>query len=57
MFPYSDTLIRLFPETFWQDGFASAVIGMLATCLLVWFASAKIPSWIARHGRPSAPKS
>jgi integral membrane protein (TIGR01906 family) len=49
MFPYSDTLIRLFPETFWQDGFATGVIGMLATCLLTWLAAAKIPGWIARR--------
>ena len=56
-FPYSDTLIRLFPETFWQDGFATAVIGMLATCLLAWWAAAKIPGWSARRSKPSAAKS
>ena len=55
-FPYSDSLIRLFPETFWQDGFASGVIGMLATCLLTWLAAAKLPGWIARRGKPSAAK-
>ncbi len=48
LFPYSDTLIRLFPVTFWQDGFAAAVIGMLATCLLVWFAAFVIPRWAAK---------
>ncbi len=56
MFPYSDTLIRLFPETFWQDGFATGVIGMLATCLLVWFAAAKLPAWITRRGGSPAPQ-
>jgi integral membrane protein (TIGR01906 family) len=56
MFPYSDTLIRLFPETFWQDGFATAVIGMLATCLLIWLAAAKLPAWAARRGKPPTPK-
>jgi integral membrane protein (TIGR01906 family) len=48
LFPYSDTLIRLFPVTFWQDGFAAAVIGMLATCLLVWLAVYPLPRWIKR---------
>ena len=56
MFPYSDTLIRLFPETFWQDGFATGVIGMLATCLLTWFAAAKIPGWIARRNKQTPSK-
>jgi integral membrane protein (TIGR01906 family) len=56
LFPYSDTLIRLFPETFWQDGFATGVLGMLATCLLTWFAAAKIPGWFARRGKPPAAK-
>lgn len=48
LFPYSDTLIRLFPVTFWQDGFAVAVGGMLATCLLVWFAASIIPRRTAK---------
>jgi integral membrane protein (TIGR01906 family) len=48
LFPYSDTLIRLFPETFWQDGFAAAVIGMLLTCLLVWFGASILPRWVAK---------
>jgi integral membrane protein (TIGR01906 family) len=48
LFPYSDTLIRLFPETFWQDGFAVAVIGMLVTCLLVWLAAFVLPRWAAK---------
>ncbi|OGO09803.1 MAG: hypothetical protein A3K46_01320 [Chloroflexi bacterium RBG_13_60_9] len=52
LFPYSDTLIRLFPVTFWQDGFAAAVIGMLATCLLVWFCAFVLPRWIQRK-RPA----
>ncbi|MBN2084175.1 MAG: TIGR01906 family membrane protein [Anaerolineales bacterium] len=43
LFPYSDTLIRLFPVAFWQDGFATAVTGMLVTCLLVWFGAAILP--------------
>ncbi len=46
LFPYSDTLIRLFPVAFWQDGFAAAVIGMLVTGLLVWFCSFVLPRWI-----------
>jgi integral membrane protein (TIGR01906 family) len=49
LFPYSDTLIRLFPVTFWQDGAATAGIGMLATSLLVWFACGVLPGWIARR--------
>jgi integral membrane protein (TIGR01906 family) len=49
LFPYSDTLIRLFPVAFWQDGFAAAVIGMLASCLLVWFAGSVVPQWIERR--------
>lgn len=49
LFPYSDTLIRLFPVTFWQDGFATAVIGMLVTCLLVWFAASVIPRWMEKR--------
>jgi integral membrane protein (TIGR01906 family) len=55
-FPYSDTLIRLFPENFWQDGFATGFLGMLVTCLVVWFSSAKIPSWLARRNSPPALK-
>ena len=57
MFPYSDSLIRLFPETFWQDGFATGVIGMLATCLLTWLAAAKLPGWVARRSKPSTAKN
>jgi integral membrane protein (TIGR01906 family) len=56
LFPYSDTLIRLFPETFWQDGFATAVVGMLLTCLLTWIAAAKIPAWIVQQAKPYPPK-
>jgi integral membrane protein (TIGR01906 family) len=52
LFPYSDTLIRLFPVTFWQDGFAAAVIGMLLTCLAVWFAASLLPRWIKRITSP-----
>ncbi len=52
LFLYSDTLIRLFPVTFWQDGAAAAVIGMLVTCLLVWFAASILPRWIQRK-RPA----
>jgi integral membrane protein (TIGR01906 family) len=52
LFPYSDTLIRLFPETFWQDGFAVAVAGMLLTSLLVWFAAAVLPRWISKQRPP-----
>jgi integral membrane protein (TIGR01906 family) len=51
LFPYSDTLIRLFPETFWQDGFAAAVIGMLTTCLLVWLSASVIPGWMEKRRR------
>jgi integral membrane protein (TIGR01906 family) len=49
LFPYTDTLIRLFPVAFWQDGFAAAVIGMLATCLSVWFFASILPRWIERR--------
>jgi integral membrane protein (TIGR01906 family) len=49
LFPYTDTLIRLFPVQFWQDGSAAAVIGMLATCLLTWFAASLLPRWIERR--------
>jgi integral membrane protein (TIGR01906 family) len=49
LFPYSDTLIRLFPVQFWQDGSAAAVIGMLLTSLLVWFAAAILPRWIGKR--------
>jgi integral membrane protein (TIGR01906 family) len=48
LFLYSDTLIRLFPVEFWQGGATVAVVGMLATCLLVWFAAAILPRWIQR---------
>jgi integral membrane protein (TIGR01906 family) len=48
LFPYSDTLIRLFPVTFWQDGSATAVVGMLVTCLLVWFAAVILPRWMKK---------
>ncbi len=48
LFPYSDTLIRLFPVAFWQDGFATAVIGMLLTCLLTGLAAFVLPRWIHR---------
>lgn len=51
LFPYTDTLIRLFPVTFWQDGFAAAVIGMLATCLVVWLAASAVPRWIEKRRR------
>jgi integral membrane protein (TIGR01906 family) len=57
LFPYSDTLIRLFPEAFWQDGFATAVIGMLLSCLIVWLAAGGIPGWIIRFRRIPAGKS
>jgi integral membrane protein (TIGR01906 family) len=50
LFPYSDTLIRLFPVVFWQDGFATAVVGILATCLLVWFIARFLPRWIMKRG-------
>jgi integral membrane protein (TIGR01906 family) len=49
LFPYSDTLIRLFPVTFWQDGAATAAIGMLATSLLVWLACGVLPRRIGRR--------
>jgi integral membrane protein (TIGR01906 family) len=48
LFLYSDSLIRLFPVTLWQDGATTAVIGMLVTCLLVWFAASILPRWIQR---------
>jgi integral membrane protein (TIGR01906 family) len=48
LFPYTDTLIRLFPVTFWQDGFAAAAIGMLLTCLTVWLCASILPRWIKR---------
>ena len=53
LFPYSDTLIRLFPVIFWQDGFATAVIGMLVTCLLVWFGASILPR-LAQRKPPAA---
>jgi integral membrane protein (TIGR01906 family) len=52
LFPYSDSLIRLFPVSFWQDGFAAAAIGMLATCLLVFSAAHFLPGRMKRK-RPS----
>jgi integral membrane protein (TIGR01906 family) len=52
LFLYSDTLIRLFPVMFWQDGATTAVIGMLLTSLLVWFGAAILPRWIHRK-RPA----
>jgi integral membrane protein (TIGR01906 family) len=52
LFPYTDTLIRLFPVAFWQDGFALAVVGMLATCLLAWFGASVVPAlWKRRWKR------
>ena len=56
LFPYSDTLIRLFPVAFWQDGFTTAVVGMLLTCLMVWFAASVLPGWI-RRPQPAGDRS
>lgn len=36
LFPYSDTLIRLFPVTFWQDIFGVAAAGTALTGLAAW---------------------
>jgi integral membrane protein (TIGR01906 family) len=36
LFPYSDTLIRLFPVEFWQDVVATEVGGVAATTALAW---------------------
>jgi integral membrane protein (TIGR01906 family) len=52
LFPYSDTLIRLFPVAFWQDGVAAAAAGMLATCLGMWFAASVVPRWVAKRRAP-----
>jgi len=36
LFPYSDTLIRLFPVNFWQDIFGVAAVGTAVTGLAAW---------------------
>jgi len=36
LFYYSDTLIRLFPQRFWQDVFTFLAAGTLAQALLIW---------------------
>ncbi|MBN1437795.1 MAG: TIGR01906 family membrane protein [Anaerolineales bacterium] len=53
LFPYTDTLIRLFPVTFWQDGFIAAAAGMLSTCLAVWFIAGILPRLWKRR-KPAA---
>jgi integral membrane protein (TIGR01906 family) len=49
LFPYSDSLIRLFPVEFWQDTVVTAVAGILLTSLLIWLAAC-LPDWLRRRG-------
>ncbi len=39
LFPYTDTLIRLFPVEFWQDVVTALVGGIAITALVVWCAA------------------
>jgi integral membrane protein (TIGR01906 family) len=49
MFPYSDSLIRLFPVEFWQDAVAVAVGGMTVTALAIWIWASAIFAKLRRR--------
>jgi uncharacterized membrane protein len=41
-FAYSDTLIRLFPERFWQVAFGAVALGTGAMAGLLWAAARRL---------------
>ncbi len=49
LFLYSDTLIRLFPERFWQQVFAFLALATLGEAGLVWW----LASWALRYEAPT----